>query len=71
MGDVGHTLIIGPTGSGKSTLLGMLALGWIKYPGAQVIVFDKDRSAPQAWTTTTGRPDVTMAVRISPAYRLQ
>jgi len=45
VGDVGHTLIIGPTGAGKSTLLGMLALGWLKYPGAQVIVFDKDRSA--------------------------
>jgi type IV secretion system protein VirB4 len=45
VGDVGHTLILGPTGAGKSTLLGMLGLGWLKYPGAQVIVFDKDRSA--------------------------
>src|ERR1017187_2764932 len=53
VGDVGHTLIIGPTGSGKSTLLGMLALGWLKYPGAQVIVFDKDRSA-RATTLAVG-----------------
>ncbi len=45
VGDVGHTLIIGPTGAGKSTLLGTLALQWLKYPNAQVIVFDKDRSA--------------------------
>ena len=45
VGDVGHTLVIGPTGAGKSTLLGMLALGWLKYPKAQVIIFDKDRSA--------------------------
>jgi type IV secretion system protein VirB4 len=48
VGDVGHTLIIGPTGAGKSTLLGMLALGWLKYPGARVVVFDKDRSARAA-----------------------
>jgi type IV secretion system protein VirB4 len=45
VGDVGHTLIIGPTGAGKSTLLGMLALGWLKYPGGKVVIFDKDRSA--------------------------
>jgi type IV secretion system protein VirB4 len=43
--DVGHTLIIGPTGSGKSTLLSTLMLQWLRYPDAQVIVFDKDRSA--------------------------
>jgi type IV secretion system protein VirB4 len=54
VGDVGHTLIIGPTGSGKSTLLGMLALGWLKYPGAQVIVFDKDRSARAATLAVSG-----------------
>ncbi|MGO9832829.1 MAG: helicase HerA domain-containing protein [Polyangiaceae bacterium] len=51
---VGHTLIIGPTGSGKSTLLGMLALGWLKYPDAQVIVFDKDRSARAATLAVGG-----------------
>ena len=54
VGDVGHTLILGPTGSGKSTLLGMLALGWLKYPGAQVIVFDKDRSARAATLAVGG-----------------
>jgi type IV secretion/conjugal transfer VirB4 family ATPase len=46
--DVGHTLIIGRTGSGKSTLLSILALQWPKYPGARVIILDKDRSARAA-----------------------
>jgi type IV secretion/conjugal transfer VirB4 family ATPase len=45
VGDVGHSLILGPTGAGKSTLLNILALQWPKYPGARVIIFDKDRSA--------------------------
>jgi type IV secretion system protein TrbE len=54
VGDVGHTLIIGPTGSGKSTLLGMLALGWLKYPRAQVVIFDKDRSARAATLAVGG-----------------
>ncbi len=54
VGDVGHTLILGPTGAGKSTLLGMLALGWLKYPGAQVVIFDKDRSARAATLAVGG-----------------
>lgn len=48
VGDVGHTLVVGPTGAGKSTLLGLLALQWLRYPKAQVVVFDKDRSARAA-----------------------
>ena len=43
--DVGHTFVVGPTGSGKSTLLGTLAIQFLRYPNAQVIVVDKDRSA--------------------------
>jgi type IV secretion system protein TrbE len=43
--DVGHTLIVGRTGGGKSTLLNVLALQWLKYPRARVLLFDKDRSA--------------------------
>jgi type IV secretion/conjugal transfer VirB4 family ATPase len=54
VGDVGHTLIIGPTGSGKSTLLGLLALQWLRYPNAQVIIFDKDRSARAATLAVGG-----------------
>jgi len=43
--DVGHTLMVGPTGSGKSVLLATLALQFRRFIGAQVVVFDKGRSA--------------------------
>jgi len=50
VGDVGHTLVAGPTGAGKSVLLGTLAAQWRRYHafhprGAQVYLFDKGRSA--------------------------
>jgi type IV secretion system protein VirB4 len=45
VGDVGHTMIVGPTGSGKSVLLATLAAQWLRYPGAQLYLFDKGRSA--------------------------
>jgi len=54
IGDVGHTLIVGPTGAGKSTLLSMLALQWLKYPDAQVLIFDKDRSSRSATMAAIG-----------------
>lgn len=44
-GDVGHTLIVGPTGAGKSVLLGLLAAQWRRYPSAQVFIFDAGRSS--------------------------
>lgn len=44
-GDVGHTLVVGPTGAGKSVLLATLAAQWLRYPGAQLYLFDKGRSA--------------------------
>lgn len=44
LGDVGHTLILGPTGAGKSVLGGWLAMRWKQYPGARTYIFDKDRS---------------------------
>ena len=44
-GDVGHTMILGPTGAGKSTLLGTLAAQFRRYPGAQVYFFDVGRSS--------------------------
>lgn len=40
VGDVGHTLIVGPTGAGKSVLLGLIALQFRRYAGAQVFAFD-------------------------------
>ncbi len=44
-GDVGHTLLIGPTGAGKSTCLRALESAWLRYPNAQVYLFDKNRSS--------------------------
>ncbi|HEX4956388.1 MAG TPA: hypothetical protein VF017_23630 [Thermoanaerobaculia bacterium] len=43
-GDVFHGLILGPTGAGKSYLTAHLALQFLRYPGAQVFVFDKGYS---------------------------
>lgn len=40
VGDVGHTLVIGPTGAGKSVLLALLALQFRRYAHAQVFAFD-------------------------------
>ena len=44
IGDVGHTMIIGPTGAGKSVFLTTLALQFRRYQNAQVFVFDKGGS---------------------------
>lgn len=43
-GDVGHSLIVGPTGSGKSVLLALIALQFRRYDGAQTFAFDFGRS---------------------------
>lgn len=45
VGDVGHTMVVGPTGAGKSVLLATLASQWLRYPNAQVYLFDKGKSA--------------------------
>ena len=44
VGDVGHTLVAGPTGAGKSVFLALLVLQFRKYPDAQIYFFDRDRS---------------------------
>lgn len=44
-GDIGHTLIVGPSGSGKSVLLNTLEANFLKYPGANVFIFDKAASS--------------------------
>jgi type IV secretion system protein TrbE len=54
VGDVGHTLIVGPTGSGKSVLLSLLALQFRRFIGAQVILFDRGRSARAAALAMAG-----------------
>jgi type IV secretion/conjugal transfer VirB4 family ATPase len=45
VGDVGHTLVVGPTGMGKSVLLAMLMLQFRRYTRSRIFVFDKGRSA--------------------------
>jgi type IV secretion/conjugal transfer VirB4 family ATPase len=44
VGDVGHTLIFGPTGAGKSTLLATLIAQFRRYPYASIFAFDKGNS---------------------------
>ena len=44
VGDLGHTLIFGPTGAGKSTLLATLAWNFRRYAGARLYAFDKGMS---------------------------
>lgn len=43
-GDIGHTLIFGPTGSGKSTLIGLIVAQFLRYQNAQIFAFDKGMS---------------------------
>ncbi|MBF0511412.1 MAG: hypothetical protein HQL13_03690 [Candidatus Omnitrophica bacterium] len=44
VGDVGHTLVLGPTGAGKSVLLSHIANSALRYEGAQIYIFDKGYS---------------------------
>ena len=55
VGDVGHTLVVGPTGAGKSVLLALMALQFRRYPDAQVFAFDfggSIRAAAWLWAAT-------------------
>ncbi|MCA0850693.1 conjugal transfer protein TrbE [Salipiger thiooxidans] len=40
VGDVGHTLVVGPTGAGKSVLLALMALQFRRYARSQIFAFD-------------------------------
>ena len=55
VGDLGHTLIIGPTSSGKSTFLAFMALQFPRYKNAKVIFFDKGNSIKAATLGVKGR----------------
>lgn len=54
VGDVGHTLVVGPTGSGKSVLLAFMALQFRRYRGAQVFAFDHGGSIRAATLAVGG-----------------
>ena len=43
-GEVGNTMIVGPTRSGKSGLLGLMGMQALRYPSAQLFAFDRDYS---------------------------
>lgn len=45
VGDVGHSIVVGPTGSGKSVLLNFLASQFRSVPKARIYVFDKGASS--------------------------
>jgi len=45
VGDLGHCFVVGPSRSGKSVLVNFLLSQFLRYPGARVLIFDKDRSA--------------------------
>lgn len=45
VGEVGHTMICGPTGSGKSVLLNTIEAHFLKYPNSNVFIFDKAASS--------------------------
>lgn len=53
-GDVGHTMVVGPTGAGKSVLLSLIAMQFRKYERSRVFVFDKGRSARAAMLSMGG-----------------
>jgi type IV secretion system protein TrbE len=44
IGDVGHTLVVGPTGMGKTVLLATLAMQFRRYRGSRIFAFDMGRS---------------------------
>ena len=72
-GDLGHTLVFGPTGAGKSVLLGRIVAGWLRYPDAQVIHFDRQRSIAHACAALGGtflEPGVAGSSGIAPFAHL-
>ena len=54
VGDVGHTLIVGPTGAGKSVLLSLMALQFRRYRESQIFAFDYGGSARAATLAMNG-----------------
>jgi type IV secretion system protein VirB4 len=73
VGDVGHTLVVGPTGSGKSVLLSLLALQFRRFIGAQVVLFDRGRSARAATLAMGGasiEPGLEGSLSLQPLARI-
>ncbi|SLK11865.1 conjugal transfer protein TrbE [Novosphingobium mathurense] len=78
-GDVGHTLIVGPTGAGKSVLLALMALQFRRYANSQIFAFDFGGSIRAAalamggdWQDLggTSQHDGTQGVDLQPLARI-
>ena len=54
VGDVGHTLVVGPTGAGKSVLLALMALQFRRYSASQIFAFDHGGSIRAATLGISG-----------------
>ena len=79
VGDVGHTLIVGPTGAGKSVLLALMAMQFRRYDRAQIFAFDFGGSIRAAalamggdWQDLghAGDADTVRGVRLQPLARI-
>lgn len=78
VGDVGHTLVVGPTGAGKSVLLALMAMQFRRYPDAQIFAFDYGGSMRAAalamegdWQDLgTGLHDGAAAVSLQPLSQI-
>ncbi len=44
VGDVGHSVVVGPTGSGKTSLIALMMASALRYADVQVYAFDRRRS---------------------------
>lgn len=55
VGEIGHTIIIGPTGAGKSVHLNVIEAAFRRYKEARVIIFDKGASSQILTTGVGGR----------------
>jgi type IV secretion system protein VirB4 len=68
VGDVGHSLAVGPTGAGKSVLLSLIAMQWRRYEDAQIFIFDKGKSA-RASTLAMGGVHIDLGGEQSPSLQ--
>jgi len=77
VGDVGHTLVIGPTGAGKSVLLALMAMQFRRYGANQIFAFDFGGSIRAAclgmggdWQDLGGSDGEEQAVYLQPLARI-
>ncbi len=78
VGDVGHTLVVGPTGAGKSVLLALMALQFRRYRNSRVFAFDFGGSIRAAclamggdWHDLGGGLTESSSVSLQPLARIE